>query len=109
MPSLTPSPTAAELDLRDLPAPEPMVQALSAAAALQPGQSVAVWTPLVPEPLLELLRAQGLQTTVSIPPDGGARVLIHRPDPDPQPILDQRPGPDPRPSPDPRHDDQTAA
>ncbi len=86
-----------ELDLRDLPAPEPMQRALSVIDALQPGQSMAVLTPLVPTPLLELLSAQGLHTNVSVLPDGGARVVIHRRDASSQP------------TPDPRHDGQTAA
>lgn len=79
-----------ELDLRDLPAPEPMQRALSAVAALQPGQSVTVLTPLLPTPLLELLRAQGLHTSVSIPPGGGARVLIQRRETCAQPTSEQR-------------------
>ena len=69
---------APELDLRDLPAPEPMQRALAAANALQPSRSVTVLTPLVPTPLLELLHAQGLQTTVTMLPDGGACVVIER-------------------------------
>lgn len=68
-----------ELDLRDLPAPEPMQRALQAADALRQGQSVVVLTPLVPVPLLDALASRGLQTTVSEQPGGGARVLIHHP------------------------------
>ena len=82
--------TARELDLRDLPAPEPMQRALAAADALQPGQSVTVLTPLVPAPLLDLLHTQGLHTTVSVLADGGARVLIERRGSSSQMTPDQR-------------------
>lgn len=71
-----------ELDLRHLPAPEPMQRALDATEALLPGQSVSVLTPMVPTPLLEMLAARGLLTTVSPLAGGAARVLIHCPDPD---------------------------
>ncbi len=80
-----------ELDLRHFPAPQPMQHALAAAGALQPGQSLAVLTPLVPTPLLELLHAQGLHTAVSVLPDGGARVLIQRRDSSSPPTPDPRP------------------
>ncbi|MEO7066536.1 MAG: DUF2249 domain-containing protein [Rhodanobacter sp.] len=68
-----------ELDLRYLPAPEPMQRALDATDALLPGQSVSVLTPLLPTPLLEMLAARGLLTAVSPLPGGAARVLIHCP------------------------------
>lgn len=75
--NLPPSPTT--LDLRMLPAPEPMVQALAAADALQPGQSVEVLTPWMPLPLLEQLASSGLDVQAELLADGGARVHIHRP------------------------------
>ena len=68
-----------ELDLRELPAPEPMLRALAAADALLPGQSVQVLTPLLPTPLLDLLQARGLQVTATLLADGGASVLIRCP------------------------------
>ncbi len=68
-----------ELDLRDLPAPEPMQRALQAADALRPGQSVTVLTPLLPAPLLDALASRGLQTTVDELRGGSARVLIRHP------------------------------
>jgi uncharacterized protein (DUF2249 family) len=68
----------AELDLRHLPSPEPMLLALEAADALQPGQSVCVLTPLLPIPLLDALAARGLRTSAVTLPDGAARVLIRR-------------------------------
>lgn len=68
-----------ELDLRYLPAPEPMQRALDAADALLPGQSLSVLTPLLPTPLLEILAARGLLTTTSALAGGAARVLIYYP------------------------------
>lgn len=49
--------TVNRLDLRDLPAPEPLQRALAAVDALQPGQALEVLTPLLPLPLLEALEA----------------------------------------------------
>ncbi len=72
----------AELDLRGLAPPEPMLRALAAADALTPGQSIQVLTPLLPTPLLETLTARGLHTVACELPEGGARVLIRCPDPD---------------------------
>jgi uncharacterized protein (DUF2249 family) len=71
--------TFAELDLRGLPAPEPMQRALAAVDALAPGQTVQVITPWVPTPLLDLLASRGLQTTVTELPTGGTRVRIRYP------------------------------
>lgn len=68
-----------ELDLRALPAPEPLQRALAAAEALSPGESLAVLTPLLPLPLLELLEAIGLEADAQWLDVGGARVLIRRP------------------------------
>lgn len=68
-----------ELDLRWLPAPEPMQRALQAADTLQEGQSVQVLTPMLPVPLLEALQARGLETHACELPTGGARVLIRYP------------------------------
>jgi hypothetical protein len=73
------SPDIVELDLRGLPAPEPMLRALVAADALAPGAAVSVLTPLVPLPLLDALRARGLRHCVEALPGGGARVLIQHP------------------------------
>jgi hypothetical protein len=68
-----------ELDLRGLPSPEPMMRALAAAEALQPGQALQVLTPLLPTPLLDVLQARGLQVTTALLADGGASVLIRYP------------------------------
>jgi uncharacterized protein (DUF2249 family) len=62
----------AELGLRYLPPPEPMLRALEAADALQPGQSVCVLTPLLPIPLLDALTARGLHTSTVTLPDGAS-------------------------------------
>lgn len=67
------------LDLRDLPAPEPMLRALEAADALHPGERVVVLTPLLPQPLLEVLAARGLQWQATACAQGGARVEISCP------------------------------
>lgn len=80
MNSTPPRPGAAvpELDLRALPPPEPLLQALAAADALAPGAAVRVLTPLLPLPLLEALTARGLAHRV-LPSQGcGACVLIER-------------------------------
>lgn len=68
-----------ELDLRDLPSPEPMMRALAAADALRPGQALRVLTPLLPTPLLDILQARGWQASAVLLADGGARVLIRYP------------------------------
>ena len=64
------------LDLRDLPAPEPLLQALAAADALQPGQTVEVLTPVLPAPLLEALALRGLHWRTEPCSDGGTCVAI---------------------------------
>ena len=70
---------APEFDLRYLCAPEPMLLALEAADALEPGQTIQVLTPRMPIPLLELLTARGMQTLAFALPSGEARILIRRP------------------------------
>jgi hypothetical protein len=67
-----------ELDLRALPAPEPMVRALAAADALAPGATLLVWTPLLPTPLLQLLAERGLDAHAQCLSDGTARVAIRQ-------------------------------
>lgn len=68
-----------ELDLRGLPAPEPMIRALAAAETLQPGQALRVLTPLLPTPLIEALQVLGLQVTTTLLAEAGASVLIRCP------------------------------
>lgn len=74
------SPVPVVLDLRALPAPEPMVRALAAADALAPGQAIELLTPLLPTPLLDVLAGRGLHVHAETLPAGGARVRVHRPD-----------------------------
>lgn len=71
--------TAADIDLRDLPAPEPMRRALEIADALAPGACVCVVTPLFPSPLFDALDARGLRHCAEPHPERGVRVLILRP------------------------------
>ena len=77
-PSMDARPETA-LDFRGLPAPEPMARALAAADALLPGGEVAVLTPLMPLPLLDLLAVRGLLTQSRALADGGVVTLIRRP------------------------------
>ena len=67
------------LDLRELPAPEPLQRALAAADALEPGQAVEVLTPLLPVPLLDALAARGLSWRSEPCADHGTWVAIVRP------------------------------
>ena len=67
------------VDLRELPAPEPFEQALLHVARLGSGQSVIVWTPRVPQPLLQRLRERSLLFIFEPAPDGSALVYIERP------------------------------
>jgi uncharacterized protein (DUF2249 family) len=71
---------ASILDLRDLPAPEPLERILEACAALEPGDSLRARTPRFPGPLLPLLEARGLRFEVEEEPDGSALVRVWRPD-----------------------------
>ncbi|PWK85777.1 DUF2249 domain-containing protein [Fulvimonas soli] len=68
----------APLDLRRLPAPEPLQRALAAADALLPGQSLRVLTPLLPAPLLDALAQRGLHARAEPLAEGGAQVTIRR-------------------------------
>jgi len=67
------------LDLRDLPAPEPLLRALEAVDALLPGQRLDLLTPMLPRPLLAELDARGLRWSASGCADGGARIRVERP------------------------------
>ena len=67
------------LDLRRLPAPEPMLRALAASDTLAPGDSLEVLTPMLPIPLLQLLEARGFQASADLLPDGSAHVHVRRP------------------------------
>lgn len=65
-----------QLDLRHLPAPEPMERILDAVEALCPGDSIEALTPFWPAPLLPLLEMQGCAWRREPSPAGHARVLI---------------------------------
>ncbi|HIY70807.1 MAG TPA: DUF2249 domain-containing protein [Candidatus Luteimonas excrementigallinarum] len=65
-----------QLDLRHLPAPEPMERILDAVEALCPGDSIEALTPFWPAPLLPLLEMQGCAWRREPSPAGHARVVI---------------------------------
>lgn len=67
------------LDLRRLPAPEPMARALQAVDALAPGATLTLLTPLMPMPLLHALDARGYDAQAQLLRDGCARVVVTRP------------------------------
>ena len=79
IPEIRPGPAMEVLDLRQLPPPLPMRQALDAADGLPPGGSVVVLTPLWPAPLFASLAERGLAWQAVHEVGGGARVLIQRP------------------------------
>ncbi len=68
------------LDLRDLPAPEPLERVLEACGRLEPGDSLRARTPRFPRMLLPHLERRGLRFEVEEEPDGSALVRIWRPD-----------------------------
>lgn len=73
-------PALHDIDLRHLPAPEPMLRALAAADALAPGEAVAVIAPMLPRPLLAELAQSGFDAAPEAPQaDGSVRVVIRRP------------------------------
>lgn len=74
------TPLPVELDLRGLPAPEPLLRALDAVDTLSPGQGLTLLTPLLPRPLLAELDARGLRWQVSDCADGGTRIHVERPE-----------------------------
>ena len=64
------------LDLRDLPAPEPLLRALAAVDALAAGAVLCVLTPIRPEPLLEQLRSRRLAYSIAAHAGGGCAVTV---------------------------------
>lgn len=64
------------LDLRDLPAPEPLLRALAAIDAIAPGARLCLLTPMLPLPLLEILRERGLAFSTAPCGDGGFQVVV---------------------------------
>lgn len=67
------------LDLRGLPAPAPMLQALEATAALDEGATLELLTPLMPYPLLQALAEQGFEVAADRRGDGSAHLTVRRP------------------------------
>jgi uncharacterized protein (DUF2249 family) len=65
-----------ELDLRRLPAPEPMVRILEALADLGDGQALLARTPCHPRPLLDRLAGMGFRAEVVVEASGEAWVHI---------------------------------
>ena len=70
------SPAPNLLDLRDLPAPEPLLRALMAVDTLAAGDLLCVLTPMRPEPLLEQLRSRRLAYSIAPHPGGGCAVTV---------------------------------
>lgn len=70
------NPVSPPLDLRDLPAPEPLMRALAAVDALAAGAVLCVLTPMRPEPLLEQLRSRRLAYSVAAHAGGGCAVTV---------------------------------
>lgn len=64
------------LDLRDLPAPEPFVRALLAIEALAPGSALRVLTPMIPQPLIDVLRSRRLGYSTTDCPGGGCALTV---------------------------------
>ncbi len=65
-----------ELDLRQLPAPEPMVRIFDALPDLVTGQALIARTPCWPQPLLDRLAIMGYRADVLVEPSGEAIVSI---------------------------------
>lgn len=64
------------LDVRDLPAPEPMVRIHEALSALPANGQLIAHTPLRPQPLLDWLSREGFRWRVVEHRDGAATVWI---------------------------------
>lgn len=69
------------LDLRDLPAPEPMTVVLEAAEGLGPEESLLARTPQLPALLLGHLEERGLAFVAHQALDGSGLLYVHRPGP----------------------------
>lgn len=68
--------TANALDLRQLPAPEPLLQAIAAVASLAPGAVLRLLTPMRPLPLLDVLRERRFGYSVADHEGGGCAVTV---------------------------------
>jgi|CXWL01.1.fsa_nt_gi uncharacterized protein (DUF2249 family) len=65
-----------ELDVRHLPAPEPMVRILEALSRLDEGMTLLARTPFRPLPLLQHLHSCGYRTEDGVAAAGDAWVYI---------------------------------
>lgn len=81
MPGMQAQSTAAAglLDLRHLPAPEPLLHIERALSALPADAVLQAHTPMLPRPLLARLDAAGWRYALRLFPDGTAMVAIRRP------------------------------
>lgn len=73
---MTHAPTLLRLDLRDLPAPEPMERILDCLGTLQRGERLVALTPRPPLPLLPLLDEAGFVYHVYAAATGSACIAI---------------------------------
>ncbi|MQP74499.1 DUF2249 domain-containing protein [Stenotrophomonas sp. MYb238] len=83
-------PPALHLDLRGLPAPQPMEHILARLHTLQPGQRLVALTPLYPAPLLPMLEQLGFACDARATDDGACLVICHATD---RHLLDAPAGP----------------
>lgn len=81
MPDMPTQPFNADelLDLRHLPAPEPLLRIERALTDLPAGAVLHTHTPMLPRPLLARLEAAGWRYALRLFPDGTAMVAIRRP------------------------------
>lgn len=71
--------TRPPLDVRLLPAPEPMIRILEAVTMLAPGETLQVIHNRIPHLLYPRLKERGLQVITEEQPDGEVRLTISRP------------------------------
>ncbi|MEO5333774.1 MAG: DUF2249 domain-containing protein [Magnetococcus sp. YQC-5] len=67
------------LDVRTLPAPEPMIRVLEAVALLGPGATLTVIHHRIPHLLYPRLKERGLVVETEEQPNGEVVLLIRRP------------------------------
>ncbi|MBF0629180.1 MAG: DUF2249 domain-containing protein [Magnetococcales bacterium] len=68
------------LDVRELPAPEPMIHILEAVTTLFPGETLRVRHNRTPHLLYPRLHERGLAVETEILPDGDVLLVIRRPE-----------------------------
>lgn len=82
--------TAPRLDLRGLPAPQPMERIIACLHTLPPGQRLVALTPMYPAPLLPMLEQMGFAWDAQTTADGACLVVCHAAD---RHLLDAPPAP----------------